>query len=126
MDNLVLLSQGTSTAHPAFNANFYVTAATIIPVLYLVLAVQETTFQRIVETWQDMIKASRTTLHHRLRLSAALSGGVVVGVLVATAFGIVIAGGLGELLAVYALYQGQIRAVHGSQSCYRLCSSSSS
>ena len=45
MDNLVLLAQGTSTAQPAFNANFYVTAATIIPVLYLVLAVQETTDQ---------------------------------------------------------------------------------
>ena len=109
MDNLASLAHTTSAVPPAFNVDFYVTAATVIPVLFLVLAVQENTFKDMIQTWQDLVVASRTTLHHKLRPLTAFRFTARYSLLPLTTFGILIAGSFGELLAVYAVYQGQDR-----------------
>jgi hypothetical protein len=55
MTSLASLGHGTSTAAPAFNTAFYATAATIIPVLFLAIAVQGSLYS-------DLLKASAKTL----------------------------------------------------------------
>jgi hypothetical protein len=101
----------TTTAQ--FNSTFYATAATIIPVLFIALAVQGHAYEALLRAGQFAIKA-------RFRLGPSTAGGVVRGpawpsiiaicLLLGIAFAIVAAGGYGELLAVYALYQGNDQA----------------
>jgi hypothetical protein len=45
MSSLATLGHAAAPAPPAFNGLFYATAATIIPVLFLALAVQGTAYQ---------------------------------------------------------------------------------
>ena len=77
-----MLALAHAHAAPGFNADFYSVAATVIPVLFLAIAVQGTTYQ-------DLIRAAISTpdrgeLHpaHRLRPDhlALLSAGEVIAV----------------------------------------------
>lgn len=52
MSSFALLAHGARAAALAFNTAFYATAATIIPVLFLAIAVQGRAFQ-------EMLKARR-------------------------------------------------------------------
>ena len=115
------------TAAPAFNGLFYATAATIMPVLFLALVVLGPAYRKVLHSiWITFLAAFSDLLDFKaatppglfqnpgravvvtfavvatvIRLLIALSLALVL------AFGIAIiaAGGYGELLAVYALYQ---------------------
>lgn|SRR5487761_1135778 len=96
--------------HETFNADFYVTAATVIPVLYLALTLQGPTFKRLLERGQDesfkvlmleLNKGSGPWLQRQTEMwgRSFLS----VGFIMANA-GILVAGFLGEPIAIVALY----------------------
>ena len=98
------MSSLASLAHEAiggsifFNANFYITVSTIIPIFFLALAVQGTEYQDAMRT---AITALRTSRQDRLlRKIAMITTGYtfVIGVLVA--------GFSGEAIAINALYYG--------------------
>jgi hypothetical protein len=76
-----------------FNSDFYVVAATIIPLLYLALTLQGQTYERLIN-----------------RARKAVSRGVIIPMLLIPVFsllslGIVTAGILGEWLSIWALYE---------------------
>lgn len=84
-----------------FNSDFYITVATVIPVLFLAIVVQGPTYERMFES------AARSTLrfgHHPNFVDLLVA--VVSSLLVLIAFLIVFVGGFGEVIAIYTLYQG--------------------
>lgn len=88
MNSLASLTHAAAPAAPAFNADFYITAATVIPVLFLAFAVQG-------RTYQDMLQAIR-----RAKERAAIS----YRPLRILALLILAAGTNGEIVAILALY----------------------
>jgi hypothetical protein len=107
-------ASGALTTSDSFNHDFYVVAATVIPVLFLALAVQGPLFVRVFRGYQRVAHlpaAERRNgmLEIRGPLYRALFGAtswLLVLLLALT----VLAGGWGELLAVYAVYQQQDQA----------------
>jgi hypothetical protein len=115
MSSLATLAHAAAPATPAFNGLFYATAATIIPVLFLALAVQG-------RMYENLLQAARTLTPPWPRLPGfpGLLGVLLfllflVPWLVLTtatrllwliAWLIPAAGAVGEGSAVYALYQG--------------------
>jgi hypothetical protein len=93
---------------PAFNGLFYATAATIIPVLFVALAVQGRGYENLMKTFDTMDERSD---HDISRTQAAAF--VATGVLVTIATLILASAVLSEILAVYALYQQQARSTTG-------------
>jgi hypothetical protein len=99
----------------SFSPDFYVTAATVIPVLFLALAVRAPAYQGALHSfwascykWFNLIRRrrdSRLWWWGRVVISAIVA--LILVFLLAFGIAIVAAGGYGELLAVYALYQGQ-------------------
>ena len=81
--------------HEAFNADFFITAATVIPILYLALTLQGQTFESLINRL--------TTLWHR----NGWQWSVLYGLTSTATFAIIAAGSLGEWLAIYAIYQQQ-------------------
>jgi hypothetical protein len=79
--------------HDTFNADFYVTAATVIPILYLALTLQGQTYEQIL----TRVKASSSTRSWKDGL--VLISLFIVGTL------IVFYAILGELLAIIAIYE---------------------
>lgn len=73
-----------------FNPDFYVTCATVIPVLYLALVVQGSTYQA-------MLRRAVHAAHTRSRRAALRPLG---------AYLVVAAGALGEVFALVALFMG--------------------
>ena len=109
------IAAGTTATQ--FNSTFYATAATIIPVLFVALAVQGRAYEALLRAGQFAIKARLGIRPIRIRPSTPGSqirglatASIAIGLLLVIAFAIVAAGGYGELLAVYALYQGQDQA----------------
>jgi hypothetical protein len=104
------LASNAHTAAPVFNANFYITAATLIPVLFIAIALQSRQgYRRLLGLTENLasrkyraVRESQQPLRSRLPDAGI---GIVAALLVAILYGIVIAGGLGEELAVFALYQ---------------------
>jgi RsiW-degrading membrane proteinase PrsW (M82 family) len=101
--SLAALAHGASQAAPAFNGLFYATAATIIPVLFLAISFQST-------TWQDMGKAFSPA--DRAIESAALQDSPLSIRLIVLSFtmgiltaAILLSGAIGEIYAIVALYQ---------------------
>jgi len=87
-----------------FPADFYVTCATVIPVLYLAGAVQGT-------IWESLMQAAsagvRARLKGRITYRITLTPTPTVSMLLAAAaMYIGLAGGVGEFLALLALYRG--------------------
>src|SRR6202034_1795597 len=95
MSSLASLAPGTHAAAPAFNGLFYATAATIIPVLFLAIAVQG-------PLYGDLLKASGTTLRRfrehkagssprrlvlRLWIGIVLASSAAVAILIVTVSG---------------------------------------
>ena len=84
----------------SFNSDFYVTAATIIPVLYLALTLQGSTLEQLFKIWKENLvpfSVDRMSLKERLReivfTSVAIcgAGGMFIGI-------------VGEFIAVQAIY----------------------
>ncbi len=94
MSNVATLAHTAVTQ--AFNGLFYATVAGVIPVLYLAIAVQGTVYQDIVRISQAFYRAAKKKTAPLAFLAALLA---------AVAAAILIAGGWGEGLAIYALYQ---------------------
>src|SRR5262249_8422479 len=89
--------------HDTFNADFYVTTATVIPVLYLALTLQGSTFENMMTRWRALVKDSPWKLVPQLR--------------VITAAFIAIAGGIIVIFSVYAEFQA-LRALDLQQSTH--------
>ena len=82
-----------------FNANFYITAATVIPVLYLALTLQSQTYERMISrAYREFQPRGRRTGWQFYR------GIIVSSVLYTAILGTIYAGSVGEWLAISALY----------------------
>ena len=95
-----------------FPSDFYVTCATVIPVLFLAVAVQTRFSEHIVRTIWVLGKHSSTSpgeatrgerWKRRVKTGAAYVGVQLLAWLAALTL---VAGGVGELLALLALYRG--------------------
>lgn len=98
-------------AAPAFNGLFYATVATVIPLLFLALAVQGNAYETLLRAWRfsfRLLLGGLTGGPSDLWLAVAVFA--FDGLLILLGFAIVAAGGYGELLAVYALYQAHDQA----------------
>jgi hypothetical protein len=96
---------------PAFNGLFYATAATIIPVFFLALAVQGRMYADLLQTARALARARRhpvftRTADGRLPRSSRLEMGTVNGLAWFAALLIPISGFFGEQGAIIALYRG--------------------
>jgi hypothetical protein len=110
MTSHAALAQAANTAAPPFNGLFYATAATIIPVLFLAIAVQGRGYQNLINALADIDR--RRTSSPRgdwkpIPLTAASF------VLFSAAALIVVYGVASEIFAIYALYQQQARSSTG-------------
>jgi hypothetical protein len=112
MTSLASMAHWTSAAAPAFNTAFYATAATIIPVLFLAIAVQGSLYG-------DLLKASTKTLDRFRERSAGSSppqralrawiASLLVSLLAScTAITILIFGVTGEIQALASLSSQQV------------------
>jgi hypothetical protein len=106
--NSVALAAHTTAAAPAFNGLFYATAATIIPVLFLAIAVQGRTYENLVKTLRAPSPRWTWTFTGpwRQQLPAVIVALATMTIVVA----ILVFGAVSEILAVYALYQQQALA----------------
>lgn len=86
-----------ATMH-AFNANFYLTAATVIPVLYLALTLQGNTYNNLMTRWRKINKESSFTFWPQVRV-------VTAAILAISGAAITILGIIGEYSALQALVQ---------------------
>lgn len=109
-------------AAPPFNTAFYSTAALLMPVLFLAIAVQGNAFQQVISAPGRIAADAAVTARGDLnQLKAARQDEILklftvwlkieavriaVWLLELAAYLIMAAGAIGELLAVYALYQG--------------------
>lgn len=89
----------------SFNADFYVTSATVIPVLFLAVAVQGRTYESVMRAARSAAKESGHGGWRRRFGPWAASQ-----ILQLIACGIMLAGGIGEFLALVVLYRGYERA----------------
>jgi hypothetical protein len=81
--------------HDTFNADFYVVAATVIPVLYLALTLQGSTFESLLAGWESNMRANAR--HARLNRAVLMMFPVLAYLLMVTGYA-------GELAAIFALY----------------------
>lgn len=82
---------------------FYVTVATLIPVLILAFAVQGSAYDDLLKAGLDMANGVRHQGHPLRKLVS----GVMSWIMIFTAVFIVIAAGLGEITSIYVLYRGR-------------------
>jgi hypothetical protein len=88
-----------------FNADFYVTCATVIPVLYLAVVVQGRAYEPALRASRRVIwafAAAEVARPSRLWMPVAFAAGMLLSL---AAYIVVIAGALGEAYALVALYQ---------------------
>jgi hypothetical protein len=94
---LASLAHEATKAAPAFNGLFYATAATIIPVLFLAVAVQGRTYESLLTTLSKLQKRLE-------RPGDPDNSGLYWQVINGLAFFIILFGTLGEIYAVLSLY----------------------
>jgi hypothetical protein len=97
------LAHWAGTPAPAFNATFYSTVATVIPVLFLAIAVQGRGYEDLLKAFTSAYRRWMTPGSWLRALPTAV---ILIGASM-LAFVILVFGALGEVLAVYALYQQQ-------------------
>ena len=94
---------------PALTASsiaFYATAATVIPVLFIALAVQGTAYQTVLKTL-DAADRRQTAVGLRSRRAAVFGLSYLLLAAIALGFLAILAlATYAEVLAIYALYQG--------------------
>lgn len=86
----------------SFNSDFYVTAATVIPVLYLALTLQGPTFERVLKRWRDHTPDNSKSFTGSLRWTIH-SGGMGLAATFAAIF--IFSGIAAEFFALLGLYQ---------------------
>jgi hypothetical protein len=91
-----------------FNSNFYITAAAILPVLYLALTLQGSTFEGLMKQWINVSKNLPLPFEGIPRARVVKFSAFVVMVTFATV--IIIFGMAAEFLALLALYQQKVSA----------------
>jgi hypothetical protein len=91
-----------------FPSDFYVTCATVIPVLFLAVAVQGRTYESVLQAARRALPNSSASERARRpwRWLRQLWGIVKSWVLQIIACAVVVAGGYGEVEALLALYRG--------------------
>lgn len=88
----------------AFNHDFYVTSATVIPILYLALSVQGTLVGNLITHLESAIHTMRTTVPDTLRKQWALIIAQYTALIVYSAASVIVVGAAGgEILAIVAL-----------------------
>jgi hypothetical protein len=95
MSSLASLAHEARTASPAFNGLFYATAATIIPVLFLAIAVQGPLYGDLLKAFDAALRrfrehkagASPRRLVLRLWIGSVLASGAAVAILIVTVGG---------------------------------------
>jgi hypothetical protein len=88
-----------------FNANFYIIASTIIPVLFLALVLQGSTYEQLLANWLRMVK--NAAKNSKLIAWALDFASYIIAIFV------LLSGFLGELRATFALYDGRASASTG-------------
>lgn len=105
MSSYVTLALAAAPAAPAFNSNFYITAATVIPVLFVALAIQENSgYKKLLQVFGALDRLTRSPHPWCQRFTATIAGAVLIIV----AYAILVFGVVIEAAAVYALYQQQV------------------
>ncbi len=89
MTSLIALAYAAHPAQPPFNADFYVAAITVIPVLYLALTIQGPTAARMIKAAAD---------------SDGKVPGSVTFLLLLVPMCVYMFGGFGEFVGIVALY----------------------
>lgn len=79
------------------NGDFYATSATVIPVLYLAMTVQSTTYQTIIDRLRSSVRESEFKLWPQVRTTAWIMASF-------TCAAIILLGVVAEYLALHALY----------------------
>lgn len=120
MNSLDLLAEGAGPAAPAFEADFYVATAAVVPVLFLAIVVSGPAYrQRLYGIWRTCLSTFKHPYQTSMRLpwpidrpiiavietTARLFFASILALVLAFGIAIIAAGGYGELLAIYALYQ---------------------
>jgi len=100
MNSLATLPPG-QTALTSASLALYATAATVIPVLFLAIAVQGPAYQNMLQA-----SVARVRSQPGARGPRRVLGNVVSWLLLAAAYVILIAAGAGELGALVAMYSG--------------------
>jgi hypothetical protein len=91
-----------------FNSDFYVTCATVIPVFFLAVAVQDNSYQEVLDS---LVEAAVAPLDSRpLRAAWAY---IAASLIVVIAFLVVLIGFGGEAAALFTLYKGQEEGLSG-------------
>jgi hypothetical protein len=97
----------TAAAVPSFNGLFYATAATVIPVLFLAIAVQGSRYQDLTGPMVRAVERGRNsrTWYERLAFSA-LAGGNLGAAFLTLVYGVA-----GEIAAILALISQQASGI---------------
>jgi uncharacterized membrane protein len=85
----------------AFNSGFYATAATVIPVLYVALTLQGSTFEESLKRWRESVDLGVRTTRSSLTSKARVVGSLVITLLIGL---LLIFGICAEFVTVLALY----------------------
>ena len=108
MSSLASLTHAAAPARPAFNGLFYATVATIIPVLFLAIAVQGRAYEGLMRAIGAIaVRAGRTGRPGRRQFAAYM---ITMALLPIPAL-ILIYGAAGEIVAILALldqWTGQV------------------
>jgi hypothetical protein len=107
MSSLGFLAHTAHAAAPVFNGLFYATIATVIPVLYIALAVQGNAYEPFLRAAIATLYDTPLTDTRRLHL---LQWAARFGILYLVACLIVGAGVAAEAGAIYILYEGNVSA----------------
>ena len=102
MTSLALAAHATRAATPPFNANFYIVVATVIPVLFVAIAVQGRVLETLASAATSAAHDYQRALRSRARLKAIAAQARAL-LPIATASLVVIDGAFGEIIAIVAL-----------------------
>jgi cytochrome bd-type quinol oxidase subunit 2 len=99
--------------HDTFNADFYVVAATVIPVLYLALTLQGQTYEWIISQYRKVVRefAKAAAQENPEKWVMFRTSAPIIAIALGS-YAIVLPALLGELSAIMALYKGS--ASHGT------------
>lgn len=97
-------------SQPAFNSAFYVTAAAVIPLLFLTIALQTRTLDDLLDEYVARVRRHFEVVHPRVKagnagLGTALGALMYGNAPVMVAAAILGAGVFGEIFALLALYE---------------------
>ena len=125
MTSLALLAHDAKTTAPVFNVTFYSVAATVIPVLFLALAVQGRMYENLMKAASDAVETGYRQVRlwrqnpGSVRTREALGPFLTPYAAIGAAVAILAVGVIGEILALTSLYlrrpagtpQGMLTAV---------------